>query len=173
MLTASQSCVVLQRIYNNAVKCYDTCRRESRKRWTLQGTKGKSILFTSHIWPVSVFLHQHKIKHVVGEQHRPFRWQHIHVFSWGCRCHHAHRKQDLYEQKNLVLVYISYDSSQKIRILVCMGSIRKILVVGSRNCHEKNWFYYAWTMQNRTLMYVNYDPSQKTPLLVGMNCDSS
>jgi hypothetical protein len=152
MLTVSQSCVVLQRIYNNAVKCYDTCRRESRKRWTLQGTKGKSILFTSHISPVSVFLHQHKTKRVGGEQHRPFRWQHIHVFSWGCRCHHVHRKQDLYEQKNLVLVYISHDSSQNNLVLVYMNydPSQNNLVLVCMNCDLRQRIV--------VLVCIKYDP---------------
>lgn len=103
-------CTVPDLQYTDATKRYDSYRRKSRKMWTLQGTKDNSILFTSHTSPVSVFLHQHGIKYTVGGQHRPFQWQHIPVFSWGCRCHHVRRKQDLHEKKYLILVYISCDS---------------------------------------------------------------
>jgi hypothetical protein len=139
-------CTVPDLQYTDATKCYDSYRRKSRKRWTLQGTNDNTILFTSHTSPVSVFLHQREIKYTVGGQHRPFRWQHILVFSWGCRCHHVHRKQDLHEHKNLVLVYISCDSSQR----------KFILILIKYGPWQKNW----------VLVWMNYNPSQKNPTLL-------
>lgn len=35
------------------------------------------------------------------------------VFSWGYRCHHVRRKQDLHQQKNVVLMHIVCGSSQR------------------------------------------------------------
>ena len=35
------------------------------------------------------------------------------VFSWGYRCHHVRRKQDLHQQKNVVLMHIDCGSSER------------------------------------------------------------